>query len=476
MLKEKLFQHAPEGTATYKLLGSDGIPDTRPAAGLPLPLWPDGHWCAEVAMFLRKFADANLSLFDRGGTLGTYASQISHLVRFCWRKGLPFHRLTDDFFAEFIGELVDETVYKNGVWELARSGRTVVCIGRLTLDFLVHIGNLHRIDSFVSEDGCIRAIKKTYVCKAKPGRRRRTVRYWHHNCFPPLSPKHERHLIGQEYINRLRRAAVTLSASPFLRQRRLVVLRLLEATGARRSEIVGLTVASVLNAISMNQPFLTLPTSKKGANASGEQKFRVVPIEHHELELISDYIEYHRSGVIEKCLGKENDHGILLVSHNTGKPLTPGTITLELSYLRAEAGIKGKAHPHLFRHRFITYSLLKLIRAHNLKDKGQFEMKFRLEGFKKEVAELTGQSHIESLDPYIDWAFIELYGYDDSAREAVDAASLAASIRSSIAELEKLKDVLSADEFSRNVISRMTAIVKDLDGRVNHVKNTEALD
>lgn len=463
IVKKKLFEHAPLGTEIFLLFGSDGTAKTRPASGLPLPLWPDGRWCPEVAMYLKKLFGTNLSLYDRGGTLGAYASLISHLIRFCWRKGVAFHCLTDDLFCKLIEELKDATELRSGAWERKRSARTVVRIGRRCLDFLEFIGELHGIDGFVSQEGCIQAWKKSSVQKERKGRQRRVLTYWYHSSFPPLSPQHKRHLIKQDYIDLLRRAAVTLSPSPFMRQRRLVLLRLLEATGARRSEIARLTVTDVREAMRMQRPFLKLVTAKKGDNSSA-QKFRLVPIEHHELQLLSDYIEYHREEVMERCNATMNDHDILLVSYNTSKPLTPSTISLELRYMRMKAGITGKAHPHLFRHRFVTYSLVRLIKAYKLKNRSEFELKFRLDGFKKEVAELTGHSSIESMEDYIDWAFIELFAFDDSAPTTVDLAVLAGSIRSSIPELESLLDTLPPEEFKRILRSRMNSVIRDLDG------------
>jgi integrase len=362
-----------------------------------------------------------------------------------------------------------------------REDNAVIDIGRRCLDFLKFVGQLHRIEGLVDEDGCIRARKKSFIITAKNGASGITINYWHHNAFPPAGPKNKRHLIAQQLIDRLRRAAVTASASPYLRQRRLVLLRLLEKLGARRSEIVRITVQSVYDAIEMaksgKRPFLRITTAKRRAGKAGTQEhFRLIPIELHELHFIRDFVKFYRAPIIEKWLLKNVDHGLLLISQNSGAPLSPDTVTLELHYLRIEAGIDGKAHPQMFRHRYITHALLRLIKAHNLKDRSQFEIMFRLDGFKKEVAELTGHKSIASLDSYIDWAFIELYQYDNSARSAIDAAGLRASIRSSIPELEELMRVLSPEQFNAEVLARLKAIEKDLECFEANAASDEALN
>ena len=458
---KKLFSNAPQSTTIALVLKDNGCLETRRTPGLPLPVWPDGSWCTEVACYLGRLAAGNISFNDCGGTLATYISQLSPLIRYCWRKDMLFSRMDDNSFTEFISEVTAEKAYIKGVTYARRNSRTVCQIGRRCLDFLMHVGALHNISNFVAVDGHISINIRNTSYRTKSGKTQ-SVTYMSHRSFPPMGPVTTRHMVGQHYIEQLRDAAVSLTSNSFLHRRRLVLLRLLEMSGARRLEISKISVADILAAARLPNAELAIFNAKRRGGASPTT--RMVDIGHQELTFILDYIKYYRSVVIGKTIGSDNDHGSLLVSYTTGKPLTAGTLTLELSIMRRFAGISGKAHPHLFRHRFITMSLLALIKAHGIRNRAEFDSMLKIESFKEIVAQKSGHTNIDSLDPYIDAAFIELNGAPMDASALVKAFKIAASIKSSLAEVSKLAENLDKDELVSEFKMRFEGIQKDLAG------------
>ncbi|WP_150670398.1 tyrosine-type recombinase/integrase [Pandoraea anhela] len=428
---------------------------TNDISGIPLPTWPDGRWCIELAAYLDKLKTLGRSMLDRGGTLGTYISELTPLIRYCFANKVNLHHLTDAHFVMFMRNLAAE---KKSDGEQVRNNRTIVRIGRRSLAFLHFVGLRRRIEDYLAPDGLhIRAVRRTFV-RGLSGNRAVRIEYWHHSCFPAMSEVNHRYPITENNINLLRKAAVTSSGSSARRMRRLCILRLLEATGARRIEVANLKVSDVRAAKGMERPFLKMMTVKR----RGKPEIRFVPISHAELDYILEYIENYRAPTIERLLGGA-EHDIVFINHRTGKPIVANTVTLELYILRRAAGIKGKAHPHLFRHRFFTVKIYRLIRAHHVRDAQHFiELFMRLEQFKVDVMEQTGIKSVETLNHYVDWAFALGPLLDQEPAPAVDIGRLAREGRAAIAELEAERDALTAMEYAYKVERELKRFVDDL--------------
>ena len=89
------------------------------------------------------------------------------------------------------------------------------------------------------------------------------------------------------------------------------MLLLLEATGARRTEVAYLTVDDVLAASKMKKPMLRIRTVKRSAD---EEDYRLLPISRTDIERLATFIRINRAAVIRKICGSSNDDGRLLIS------------------------------------------------------------------------------------------------------------------------------------------------------------------
>lgn len=430
--KYQLYALSNASFKTPNYLGADGLLHTRPAQDLPLMTWPDGSWCHPANTFLRSLFEKGLSRNNRGGTLAIAAANISHLLRFCWERRIDILEINDNLFRDFVGELLDqERAGQPG--QKAREANGVLAIGRTCLQFLDSVGRSAGDTGFVGAEGRIRA-KLTESISVRTVQLRnekfKTVRSWHHDAFPQPSVKRSRSPISTANIEKMRHAVPSISPSTHLRARRHTTLKLLEVTGARRGEIAGITLSSVVRASHMPNPMLELPTLKKGGNTT-----RFIPTSRADIRFILQYAQIHRRSVVRRAL-RSNDHGMLLVSERTGEALQPNTITQEIRLLRTAAGISEKSCPHMFRHRFITKLFVALIEHHRISNGDEFR-RLLMDGeeLKRKVAEWTDHANLKSLDQYIDLAFDEVGSY----KKVYNLVNVGLAVDSFLATLDSMK-------------------------------------
>lgn len=452
----KLYRHATSefGIPVYVDLGCDV--SLLPAGGLPLMYWPDGRWCFEASFFMGHLARQGLSRRYRGGTLLTYAAHITPLLRYCFANEIDLLSLTDNHFRLFMRGIVGER-RKPGEETLARSERTSIQVGRTCLRFLSFLSDLSG-SNIVGPAGQVKGeLRTTTVLTGSSGRSRR-ITYWHHSSFPTPSPVRKRLPVSADVIASLRSAVARNSSSVYQKKRRYIMLKLLEITGGRRSEVAAITVKSVLNALCSSPHMLEIITVK---GRGGQTTTRQVPISNHDLILLKEFIEKNRSIVIRNTCGKQGDQGFLLVSETTGEALQPNTITQEVSFLAHTSGIEDRVSPHMFRHRFITKLFVALIEQHRFENSDAFRRALvSTEDFKRKILEWTGHRNTLSLEPYLHLAFREISGIDTSerlvlARFAMDSFSSNLEVLES--DLEQGEDPKRAATRIRDLISALRA-------------------
>lgn len=407
MTKKKLYTLTSADFALPLFVDRKRKVTTGPADNIPMISWPDGRWCSLANIFMLRLYRRGLSRRDRGGTLLTYTSGISHLIRYCYNNNIDFFDLSDNQFTLFIKTLQGERRADNPK-NRVRNSNSVIATGRICLEFLATIGQVYQDQEFVGPNGRIRAEQKEF--EVKSDRTGRTTghlvkKYWHHRSFPTEDPQVRRLPISTKSIKALRAAVMSASNSIYVRKRRYVMLKLLEITGGRRFEVASLTVQSILNALQMSTPMLRILTVKK---PGGRDVWREIPIARHDLEFLRDFIEKNRRRVIRMTCGPHNDDGHLLISETTGRGVKPNTLTQEIYLLAKAAGISEKACAHMFRHRFITKLFVALIEQHNFQNQDDFRRALlSVESIKQKVQQLTGHARISSLDVYINLAFEE---------------------------------------------------------------------
>jgi len=446
-------------TLPYHVNGN-GVVTRKSASGIPILLWPNGRWCISANMYVLSLYNRRLSRRDRGGTLLTYAANISHLLRFAFANRTDLHELTDNQFTLFINGLSAEWRASNPTVK-TRDSNSVIAIGCNCLDFLESVGKRYGLANFIGPEGQILAEKR--ICdgdKSKDGKNSIQHSNWYHRSFPTPDPLKERLPISTKLIEQLQDAVSKCSRSSYLRKRRYTMLKLLEITGGRRSEIAALTVESVIEASKMQMPLLKLLTVK---GRKGRDSYRYVPISRHDVEYLLEFIEKNRRSIIRKTCGHANDDGYLLVSETTGKKLRPNTLTQEVSMLKKQAGIEQQACPHMFRHRFLTKLLVALIEQHNFENEDDFR-KALLDSniLKQKLLEYSGHRRLSSIDRYIHLAFEEVASYKKTY-DAVRARCAIDSFKASLAQVaHELEDGAAPTESIRQLLKLTDALTKDL--------------
>jgi integrase len=414
-------------------------------------------------MYILELYARGLSRKHRGGTLLAYATNISHLIRFCHQNHTDLIDLTDNQFTLFIVTLIGERRKRNRE-VLMRDANSVIAIGRNCLDFLASVGRLYDDEDFVGPRGRILAQQRVAEIRRDRnvgGGRALLRKYWHHRAFPTPDPKKRRMPISSKNIEQLRAAVGPASKTIFQRKRRYVMLKLLEITGGRRSEVAALTIASVREAAAMSEPKLTLMTAKQ---RGGREEFRRVPIARHDIVFFLEFIEKNRRRVVRNTCGTANDDGYVFISETTGRKLQPNTITQEIATLATAAGINEKVSPHMFRHSFITKLFVVLIEQHRFENVDDFRRALLdTEWMKAEIQQWTGHRSVSSLDVYIHMAFGEIAGFKGT-KSAVSATRILESLKVNVTHIrDELGGNLSAAE-AIHLLDKLTdAAIHDLE-------------
>jgi integrase len=413
---------------------------------------------------MREQFEKGLSRRNRGGSLAVAAAQITHLIRFCYQRRVDPSDLTDNQFREFMAYLMAE-MSRSRPGQKRRNANSNIAIGRKCLEFLGSVGRHSGIPDLVSEQGQIRAIRRTHRVKLS-GRDSglRAIEYWDHAALPNADPHRRRMPIALGKIEEMRAAVSKLSKTSHQRQRRHTMLRLLEVTGARRGEIAEITVDDIRKASEMELPMLRLPTLKK---RGGRAPYRWVPISRHDVTFIRQYADVHRRSILRRRRPGRPDHGLLLISEIDGEPLRPNSITQEVRHLRIAAGIMEKACAQMFRHRFITKLFVALLEQHNIENQDEFR-RLLIDGeqLKQKVAEWTGHSRLESLDTYIHLAFDEVCNF----KRAYDMTSVSRAIDSFGGTIAAELDAVHAGDQPLLILKRLEVQLENLKADLERAK------
>ncbi|PPD54032.1 MAG: hypothetical protein CTY12_03975 [Methylotenera sp.] len=435
---------------------------TKEAGSIPMISWPDGSWCLQANVYMLDLYYRGLSRKNKGGTLLTYAANISHLLRYIFNNKFDLAKLTDNQFSLFIKTLQAEKRGGDQPSVSVRDSNSVIAIGRNCLDFLATVGRLYQDENFVSPNGQIRAEQKEFSLKQDSSRRSQGKlirKFWHHRAFPSPSPKHKRLPISTVNVEKLRQIIQTESNTHFQRKRRYVMLKLLEITGGRRSEVAALTCNSVYQASKTNM--LEILTAKR---SGGREEFRFIPIASHDVAFLIEFIEKNRRSVIRSTCGNKNDDGCLLISQTSGLGLRANTITQEIATLSQAAGITEKSCPHMFRHRFITKLFVALIEQHKFENVDSFRRALLdTERIKQIVQQWTGHSNLESLDIYIHLAFDEIANFKDTYN-IVNTKRVVQSFKGTLNQIQiELKNGGQLIEISERLNKLVEEFQEDLD-------------
>ncbi len=371
----------------------------------PMMHWPDGSVCWPVTSWLLSKYKRLSTKSARGSSAGTYASLISHLVRFVYEKDISFSELYDDHLYEWAEQLRLEKDHRNGLFR-RRKNSQIGRIMRRGLDFLKWYQENLLIDRLIV--GAKTDLAQIKIARKQGQSGRFKFSYIDHPAIPKDDVPQDVKPIGHSVITDLYDAIPKSTKSSYVQKRRQQLLRLLEATGGRRIEISELQCSDIVMAFETSK--LRMRTAK-----SQRDRFREVPVAKEWIEPIIMFIQTHRKRLVKRLIndGKiDKDPGHLFLSETLGQPLSEETITAEISSLRRFAGIDEKVCAHMFRHRFITLQVIYRLKSFI----GQELPMDTAHVILTKVASLTGHKNPISLMPYIDLAFQEMGSWDTAEK------------------------------------------------------------
>lgn len=414
---------AREGFHVFSGLTSRGDVLQRDASTMPHVRWPDGHWCLEANLYLHELlVERGLQHQPRGGTLGTYASALTELIRFCFaQRQKCFIAITDGDFTACVDRLYKKRRLRQGVLTAANNRTTVHSIAAVWLDYLDFIGRLYARPDFVSRTGTIRAYKSH---EAGRGRWSDSAGWKHHALSGSRDPYNHRAALSDTQLDLLREAVSKIGRSRFARRRLLVMIELFDSLGLRRIEAHWLTVRNVVRCadewracLSRQRPGSEGPSHAtfvfRKAKGRSPEATREVPISPVTLQFLEEYLTLLRR-LVERFgltfnldtplfpnLGRKPD--------KRGKPVQPNYFTLEFHRLALAAGITVPCSPHNARHRYIVRELVRLILTHHLETRDQFRRALLdSKAFVGKLRQLSGHTSEKGIEPYISHAFDEI--------------------------------------------------------------------
>ncbi|NKJ47624.1 hypothetical protein CIC12_12900 [Burkholderia sp. SG-MS1] len=404
-----------------------------------LMMWPNGFPCIEINLYLMSLVE-NLRVDSTGGSLKEIASQLSHIVRFCWEHdGIRrnFWDLDSASYETFLRKLQFEE-HKYHIGERARQGNRIREISLVTLTFLEwlqdHVLVERKLVGLSSEGYRIGLVwvqeNNRYGGKSYKKRFPFKIPVSARDPKPPMameSIQRLREVVREKYdINNLHpnyiaqfenRDELSITVEFFFR-RRECMLHILQHSGSRPYELELCSYKKNLDPTISKK--LVMPTVKR------EEGFvRELPIQFATSVIIELYIDCrYRYLQFLKIKGANPNPGDALFINEKGAGMSRRALTTEFKRLCARAGLVSRQCLSMLRHRFITLAVAVELKQ-VIKDDPSFPVHSRLfadyRTILTRVAKLTGHTNPESLMPYIHlaWDELHLFGGADDLRELV---------------------------------------------------------
>jgi len=454
--------------------------------------WPDGRTCFPVEMFLSDISDTKSLKKSDGGTVGTYATDLTHLVRYCYNERVQFYELRTADIDELIRQLVAD---KRPNGRRARSNNTIrQGILPKVVAFLKWLQKEHypKLNLIGVDTEKVRYQIKLKVVK-KTGKNGKG--YGQAEVFPTTLPRSTPQLkapISSTVINKLwdsindTRSEMRLNDRllklfdkteqaehlDYMYHRRRFQLSMLEATGLRPQELVKIEYEDNIELVENNK--IKIPTLKRE-----EGRFRIIPIEKGVAIKVLLFMEEHRKKLIERLknnglVANENevDDYIFLGSENA-KQVQPDAAYQEFRRLNIRAGVEVKSCQSMFRHRFIT----NMVKIHlcSFMDKNPLKNKYNFNEHDystilRKVAGFTDHKDPKSLFNYIDlaWEELEVFSY------AYEVSNLQSRLNSISISVKDLKHQINRFGLDSSVAQQIFAALSNIEEEANLLFAREA--
>jgi integrase len=408
--------------------------------------WPNGLPCAPVEMYLLDLAHQMTVRSQDGGSLKTKASQLTHLIRFCFDEKVELWELDDISFRRFVTHRLQKpTLNRNGF--KSRNNNTNLQVIDTCLAFLRWAQEELFIDRVIVGTRYL-APQIRLIYKTRRGRDGTMTQSLVFPYEPQAEATEPKGPMPNHIRDKLWSAVSCIDAEPsskrsdfrsiYLVARRELILFLLEGLGGRPDELVSIRIPENPEPTAENE--LTLPTRKRRRTPD---PLRTVPTGFEIASAIETFVQVYRKNLVENLIaqGYSPDEEMLFLSARNGAPFTTWAIQKEFQRIVAKAGLEERACMSMFRHRFITIQVALHLRDY-LHDHPETSRERMVVSDKisilTRVASITGHANPESLLPYINLA----WGYLGVFKPVDEAAELVRLLHGSVARVRSLQTLL----------------------------------
>lgn len=447
----------------------------------PFTYWPGGAPCDVLNMYLLDVAHETT-----GASLATFASELSHLVRYCWKSQLAIAELTDDDICALSTQLQEEKSVSRPT-ERVRNNNTVRGILSRAIQFLLwyqkHIVLATSIP-LIGEATISPQIIIKRVRNHRKKSRRAPEYYYTHRSMPQSVTREPKRPIALPVIEMIEQSVDSLSDLAaqsdkflqryrnrpnlliahleYIRIRRHFMIWLLKRTGLRPSEMVEISISEHLGILHSKR--ILIPIKKRRRMDAPMRSF---PITLKDATVFQRYLTA-RAKYCEalKSSGQLTPTTDALFLGLDGTSIKKTSLERDFSRIVAKAGFKDvQVCFSMFRHRFITYEVIVHLKEFMASTGKTAKMMTESdnESILKRVAAKTGHGSVQSLWHYIDlaWEEINVWGNVDIALERLHSADrLYDELLNLKHELDILKTAPATRRVVREIATKLGKIVK----------------
>jgi len=419
-----------------------------------------------------------------GESLKSFASELSHLVRYCGDKQVPIASLNDAHIFELSKQLQEEPSSRHPT-ERARNKNTVRAILSRVIRFLQwYQGNFVPATAtpLIGENSLSPQIRIKRLQSPTPNSNR-TGTYYVHRAMPASESREPKHPIAQPVIEAIEQCVDALSAIDgqsgrfvqryrnhpdllraqldYMRSRRHFMIWLMKRAGLRPAEMVEISVNEHVNILQLKR--VLIPTKKRRRDRAPLRSF---PITLKDAAVFQRYLTSRtKYGEALQRAGQTMEPSDALFLGVDGSPIKKTSLERDFARLVAAAGyIDVQACFSMFRHRFITYEVIVHLKEFmaSAGKTPQIMTSTDYESILKRVATKTGHGSVQSLWHYIDlaWKEIDVWGGVDRAIERLHAADrLHDDLLALKHELDSIKATPATKQLIEGITAKLGAIV-----------------
>jgi hypothetical protein len=376
--------------------------------------WPNGSPCTLINIWLQ-----HVTVQATGDSAETFASHMTHYVRYCFNHGAHLLAVDDTFLLGLSNHLLEGKKLKHSALTRARSPNHVAYTIRRVIDFLIWYQMNYRLVSQPKLIGELGTGAQVTI-EWKANRQGQPILY--HPAIPTARPPMgDKKPMPDNFIGKISDTIYRLKTNPrflfdvtasqrrdnhiakneYLYNRRLATLKIARMTGLRPDELNSIPLN--LNQHPLEKRTLYIPTLK---TRQVPRPIREFPLSLEEAIEISIYLKARTVFITYLNIAPTKATSFMLAQD--GKAIETRSLARDFRRLCELSGlIDVQACLSMFRHRFITTQIAYEIAKELKRDIAQKDL--WMEAVQRrilaKVAKLTGHRDPMSLKNYFDEGF-----------------------------------------------------------------------